>query len=84
MHRSVGKEILHGNGKTRQAAKDALLKKLDAEEKKAEEKTAEEAVIRMVKAGRMSVEEIKEFFPKLSAEQIKQIGKRLSNFLGIR
>ena len=34
MHRSVGKEILHGNGKTRQAAKDALLKKLDAEEKK--------------------------------------------------
>ena len=40
---------------------------------------ATETAIRMVKAGRLSVEEIKEFFPRLSAEQIKQIGKKLSN-----
>lgn len=60
-------------------AEEAAKKAAEEATKKAEEKTAEEAAIRMVKAGRMSVEEIKEFFPKLSAEQIKQIGERLSN-----
>ncbi len=65
----------------------ALLEIMEPEINKIAKETAEKAVakeavetaIRMVKAGRMSVEEIKEFFPKLSAEQIKQIGKGISN-----
>ena len=65
----------------------ALLEIMEPEINKIAKETAEKAVakeavetaIRVVKAGRMSVEEIKEFFPKLSAEQIKQIGKGISN-----
>ena len=60
---------------------DAVLEvSVRANPKIAEEaaREAAETAIRMVKAGRLSVEEIKEFFPKLSPEQIKQIGKRLS------
>ena len=58
----------------KKAAKEAAK---EAEKEAAKEAT--ETAIRMVKAGRLSVEEIKEFFPRLSAEQIKQIGKKLSN-----
>ena len=56
----------------------ALLEIMEPEINKIAEEAAKEAAIRMVKAGKLSVEEIKEFLPKLSAEQIKQIGKEFN------
>ena len=60
----------------------ALLEIMEPEINKIAEEAAKEAAketaIRMVKAGKLSVDEIKEFFPKLSAEQIKQIGKEFN------
>ena len=71
-------EELKGDEHMCQALLEIMEPEINKIAEEAAKEAAKEAAIRMVKAGKLSVEEIKEFFPKLSAEQIKQIGKEFN------
>ncbi len=61
--------------------KEILLEYIESERYEAQQegkkKTAKEAAIQMVNAGKLSVDEIMQFFPELTPDDVKELQKEL-------
>jgi len=61
--------------------KEILLEYIESERYEAQQEgkkeTAKEAAIQMVKAGKLSVDEIKQFFPILTLDDVKELQEEL-------
>lgn len=61
--------------------KEILLEYIESERYEAQQEgkkeTAKEAALQMVKAGKLSVDEIMQFFPELTPDDVKELQKEL-------
>jgi hypothetical protein len=57
--------------------KEVLLSYIESEKYEATKKTAKETAVRMIRAGRMSIEEVPQFFPTLSSDDVKELEDEL-------
>ena len=57
--------------------KEILLEYIESERYEAEKKADKRTAIQMIKAGRMSVDEVMQFFPSLTSDDVKELQEEL-------